>query len=267
MVILLDGKKLAEKLTRSLTGKFKGVGKLAAVLVGENSASVLYLRKKGELAEKLGVKFELVKLPKNSSTKKVVEEIQRLNSDKGVAGIIVQLPLPKQIDVDVVVNAALPNKDVDGLTDANILSGNVLPATATGILRLLTEYKIDLRNKKIGLVGFTRLLNLPLSLHFARLGNSVVVLQEGTKNFGELKMVDVIITAVGKPGLISGKDIKWGAVVIDAGIVTINGKVRGDCDASVSKMAGWMTPVPGGVGPMTVVSLLVNLKKLAKTRL
>lgn len=263
--VLMNGKKLAEKITRRLAGQFKGVGKLAAVQIGENPASELYLKKKGGLAEKLGVKFELHKLPAKASLKQIVGLVDKLNHDKKAAGIIIQLPLPKHLDTDAVVNLVEPKKDVDGLTDANILSGEVLPATATGILKLLEEYKISIKDKGIVLVGFTRLLNLPLSLYFAKQGNPVVVLQKGSKNFAELKRADIVISATGQPGLISGKDIRGGAVVIDAGISTVGGKVKGDAEPiSVSKKAGFLTPVPGGVGPMTVVSLLVNLKKLSK---
>ena len=262
-MILLEGKKLADKLTRELTGKFIGVGVLAGVLVGENPASILYLKKKKELAETLGVKFVLHKLPSKATLKQVVGLIEKLNCDKKVVGIIIQLPLPKHLDTDTIVNAVEPKKDVDGLTDANILSGEVLPATATGILKLLAEYKISLVNKKIVLVGWTRLLNLPLSLYFARKGNQVVVIQEGTKNFGEIKTADIIITAVGKANLIKGKDIKAGVIVVDAGITNIRGRLAGDCEfGSVSKKASFLTPVPGGVGPMTVVSLLINLKTI-----
>ena len=263
-MILLEGKKLADKITRSLAGKFGGVGILAAVLVGENPASVLYLKKKRELAEKLGVKFVLHKLSAKAAAKQVISLIEKLNCDKKVAGIIVQLPLPRTLDTERIVNAVAPKKDVDGLTDANIILGEVLPATATGILRMLAEYKIPLANKKIVLVGWTRLLNLPLSLYFARKGNQVVIVQEGTKNFNELKQADIIITAVGKKNLIRGKDIKTGAVVVDAGVSKAGSRITGDCDfVSVSKKAGFLTPVPGGVGPMTVVSLLINLKMLS----
>lgn len=265
LMILLEGKKLADKLTRNLTGKFKGVGILAAVLVGENPASILYLKRKRELAEKLGVRFILHKLPAKATTKSVVSLIEKLNCDKKVAGIIVQLPVPKYLDTEKIVNAVAPKKDIDGLTDTNIISGDVLPATATGILRMFAEYKISFANKKIVLVGWTRLLNLPLSLYFARKGSQVVIVQEGTKNFGELKQADIIITAVGKANLIKGRDIKAGAVVVDAGISKSGGKLVGDCDfASVGRKAGFLTPVPGGVGPMTVVSLLMNLKMLSK---
>jgi len=252
-------------MARRSAGKFKNVGKLVAVLVGDNPASVLYLKKKKELAEKLGVKFELVKLPASSSTKVVIAKIHQLNDDKRIAGIIVQLPLPKGLDTDVIVNAVVPEKDVDGLTDENILSGKVLPATAAGILALLKEYKIDWRDKRIGLVGFTRLLNLPLSLHFVRAGNPVVVLQKGAKNWAELKQADIVITAVGRAGLIKGSQIKTGAVVVDAGVSQVKGKLKGDCDfVTVAKKADYITPVPGGVGPMTVISLLGNLLNLAK---
>lgn len=265
MVILLDGKKLAEKVTHNLMGKFKGVGVLAAVQVGDNPASELYLKKKGDLAKKLGVKFDWHKLSGRSTTAQVVNLIRKLNCDQKVAGIIVQLPLPKQCNTDTVVNAVEPSKDVDGLTDVNILSGEVLPATAAGILKLLANYKISLLGKRVVLVGFTRLLNLPMSLYFSRMGNSVTVLQEGTKDFGALKQADLIISAVGKANLIKGKDIQAGAVVVDAGISVVKGKTVGDCETkTVSSKAGYLTPVPGGVGPMTVVSLLSNLLELSK---
>lgn len=265
MVVILDGKKVAEKITRQLSGKFKNVGRLVGILVGDNPASKLYLKKKGELAEKLGVKFELKQLPAKATTNQVVAVIEKLNQDTKVSGMIVQLPLPAQVDTDVVVNAVTPTKDADGLTDANINSGKVLPATAVGILRLLQEYKIGLKNKQVVLVGFTRLLNLPLSLDLVRMGSRVVVLQLGTKDFSELKSADIIITAAGKAGLIHGKDIKVGAVVVDAGIQMVKGKPVGDCESrTVGQRAGYLTPVPGGVGPMTVVSLLANLLVLSK---
>ncbi len=256
---LLDGKKLAAKLQQDLKRK-KSPGSLEAILIGDNPASIMYLRKKAEMAKDLGVLFHLHKFSSQSPMKKITDEIKRLNTDKKVAGIIVQLPLPNRFSTEEIVNMVVVHKDVDGLTDENIVTSKILPATAAGILKLLKHYRINMQRKKIVLVGFTRLLNIPLSIYFARQGNEVVVIQEGTKNMSELKTADIIITAVGKPKLIVGKHIKKGAVVIDAGISRVDKKVVGDVDfGSVSKKAAYFTPVPGGVGPMTVVSLFANL--------
>lgn len=266
---LLDGKKLAAKLQQGLKRK-TAPGSLEAILIGDNPASVMYLRKKAEIAKDLGVLFHLHKFSKQSPAKKITDKIEQLNADKKVAGIIVQLPLPNKFNTEEIVNMVAVHKDVDGLTDKNIATSEILPATATGILKLLKHYRINTQGGKIVLVGFTRLLNIPLSIYFARQGNKVVVIQEGTKNMSELKTADIIITAVGKPKLIAGKHIKKSAVVIDAGISRIGKRVVGDVDSgSVSKKAAYLTPVPGGVGPMTVVSLFTNLfesKKRASSK-
>ncbi len=263
-MILLDGKKLAAKLQQEL-GRKKASGSLEAILVGDNPASIMYLKKKSEMAKSLSVSFHLHKFPSRAKEAGVIEKIEKLNADKKVAGIIVQLPLPKKFDTEKIVNVVVPNKDVDGLTDENIATSNILPATAAGILKLLGHYRINTKRKKIVLVGFTRLLNIPLSVYFTRQGSEAVVIQEGTKNINELKDADIIITAVGKPKLITGRHIKKGAVVVDAGISRIGKKVMGDVDTpSVSRRAGYLTPVPGGVGPMTVVSLFANLFEVKK---
>lgn len=264
MAKLLDGKKLAAKLQQSLQRK-KASGSLEAILVGDNPASIMYLKKKAEMAKSLGVSFHLHKFPSRASERSVIKKIKKLNAEREVAGIIVQLPLPKNFDTEKIVNAVVPGKDIDGLSDENIATSNILPATAAGILKLLGHYRIGTKRKKIVLVGFTRLLNIPLSVYFARQGSEVIVIQEGTKNIGELKNASIIITAVGKPKLITGRHIKKGAVVIDAGISRIGKKVVGDVDASsVSLKVSYLTPVPGGVGPMTVVSLFANLYEVKK---
>jgi len=263
---LLNGKKIAARLQTALGRKLSGKT-LAAILVGNNPASVLYLTKKADMAKKLGAKFRLYKFKSSASSTTVIKKINALNLDTEVSGIIVQLPLPAQFNLLKVINSVVPHKDVDGLTDINIATSKILPATATGILELLQHYKINTQAKTIALIGFTRLLNVPLSIYFARRNNQVVVLQEDTCDMNELKTADIVITATGQPDLIVGRHIKKGAVVIDAGISRVGNKVKGDVDAhSVGKQAGYLTPVPGGVGPMTVVSLFANLLKLQKTR-
>jgi len=263
----MDGKRVASAWTKRLQGKFKRVGKLVAILVGDNPASLVYLEKKALMAKELGVRFELCQFKASVNQSIVEKKIALLNNDRQVAGIIVQLPLPTNWNTARVINAIIPSKDVDGLTDTNISNGQVLPATAVGILKLLEEYKIKLQGKNIVLVGFTRLLNIPLSIYLASLKNNVTVLQEGTRNKSVLCEADMIITATGKPKLITGKNVKQGVVIIDAGVSRVNKKLVGDADfASVSKKARLITPVPGGVGPMTVVALFANLYQAVGSR-
>ncbi|MFH0905375.1 MAG: bifunctional 5,10-methylenetetrahydrofolate dehydrogenase/5,10-methenyltetrahydrofolate cyclohydrolase [bacterium] len=263
---ILDGKKLASQIQQRLKQTRKLRVSLDAILVGNNPASLLYLKKKSEMAAQLGIEFHQHRLPATASEARVVSKIVSLNRGLRVGGVIVQLPLPAKFNVGRVINAIDPKKDVDGMTDANIAIGQILPATGVGILQLLDAYKIKYRHRQIALLGFTRLLNVPLSVYFARLGNQVMVLQKGTRDMNELKQADIIISATGQPGLIKGRYIKPGAVVIDAGISQVKGKVAGDVDAkSVARKAAWLSPVPGGVGPMTVVSLFLNLLDAQKT--
>jgi len=264
---LLDGKRVAAKLKKNLIRKFGcGVNGLAAILVGRNPASILYLKKKAAMAKELGVEFSVHQFGADASETAIIRRIQSLNNDRKVGGIIVQLPLPKKFNSVRIVNSIAPAKDVDGMTDSNIANGVVLPATAAGILELLAEYEIATKHKKIVLLGFSRLLNVPLSIYFGRRGNSVVVLQKDTQDMNQLKQADIVISATGTPRLIKGNLIKEGAVVIDAGIARVRGKIVGDADIkSVSRKAGYLSPVPGGVGPMTVISLFANLLSLKKS--
>ena len=263
---LLDGKKVAARGQRRLAGQIPS-GKLAAILVGDNPASVMYLKKKQAMAEAVGVEFALYRFAANATQATIIKTIRRLNADATVDGMMVQLPLPAKLNVAQVVNAIDPAKDVDGLTDANIATGAVLPATARGILELWRAYRISPQGKQVALVGFTRLLNVPLSAELARMGAAVVILQKGTRDKALLKTADIIITAAGVPKLITARDIKAGAVVVDAGIARVGKKIVGDVlEKTVSQQASWITPVPGGVGPMTVVALFANLQRLIKVR-
>jgi len=263
---ILDGKKVAAKLKKNLTRKFnRKTGGLAAVLVGRDPASILYLTKKAVMAKKLGVKFNIHKLKTSVSEMAVIKKIQSLNNNRDVGGIIVQLPLPQKFNLTRIVNSIDVKKDVDGMTDGNIATGMVLPATAVGILKLLADYKIKVRGKNVVLLGFTRLLNVPLSIYLVRQGNSVIILQKGTKDMDRIRQADIIVSATGVPNLIKGSLIKRNAVVVDAGISQVQGRVAGDVDTkSVSQRAKYLSPVPGGVGPMTVVSLFSNLLDIQK---
>lgn len=264
---ILDGKKVAAKWKKDLARSSHGkVGSLSAILVGGNPASVLYLKKKAKMANELGIKFDIYKFKTNVNETKVIKKIQSLNENDRVGGIIIQLPLPSHFDSAKVINSIHDSKDVDGMTDKNIASGNVLPATAAGILRMLDEYKIKVQNKNIVLLGFTRLLNVPLSVYWASRGNRVTVLQDKTKDMKILKQADVIVSATGVPSLITGTLIKKDAIVIDAGIAQVRGRVAGDVDLqTVAKKAKYVSLVPGGVGPITVVSLFANLLGIYKS--
>ncbi|MDD5606132.1 MAG: bifunctional 5,10-methylenetetrahydrofolate dehydrogenase/5,10-methenyltetrahydrofolate cyclohydrolase [Patescibacteria group bacterium] len=259
---LLDGKKIAADWQKALNKKVAGKC-LAAVMVGDNPASVLYLKKKADMAKKLGVTFTLHSLPANTTTEKVVALVRKLNTSQRVNGIIVQLPLPSKMNEAKILEAIAPSKDVDGLTDASLTEDGVLPATAAGIVRLLESYWIPLTCQSVALIGFTRLLNVALAVYLSSRGNEVVVVQKGTQDMAELKRADIIITAAGRPGLVLGKHVGRGAVVVDAGITRRGKTVVGDVDfESVKKQAAYITPVPGGVGPMTVMALFANLAEL-----
>jgi methylenetetrahydrofolate dehydrogenase (NADP+)/methenyltetrahydrofolate cyclohydrolase len=264
---ILDGQKLAKQWEkRLLLSRPKQIGDLAGVLIGRDPASVLYLRLKAKLANRLGIGFRLCELPASSSKKTVADLIEKLNRDEKVGGIIVQLPLPAKFSTDEVVNLVSPQKDVDGLSDSVIAKGDILPATAAGIVEMLRAYKIIVAGKNIVMVGFTRLLNVPLAIYLARMGGYVTVLQEDTKDFKQLCEADIIITAVGRRNLIKASDVKPGAVVIDAGIIKEDGKLYGDVDFSgVAAKVSAITPVPGGVGPMTLTGLVANLIALTKS--
>ncbi len=265
MVKILDGQKLAEKWSEEIKKDKTQPDTLAGVLIGTDPASVLYLKLKEKTCKNFGIKFELHKLPSTTSQQKIVDLIEKLNKDKKVDGILVQLPLPNKFNADEIVNLVNENKDVDGLSDFHIQSREVLPATAAGIVKMLQEYKISARDKKVVMIGFTRLLNIPLSLYLNDAGAEVVVLQEGTKKWDELKSADIIISAAGKAKIIKNKDVREGAIIIDAGITKIKNKIYGDADYdNLLKKVSAITPVPGGVGPLTLIALMSNLKTLKK---
>lgn len=259
---ILDGKRVSTLWSKGLKTKLRG-RRLDGVMIGADKASALYLQKKGEMARELGVEFVLHHLPATTTTRQAVAVVEKLNANAKTTGIIVQLPLPSTIDEAAVVEAIAPYKDVDGLTTASLVEGKILPATARGVVKLLAHYKIPMVCQSVALVGFSRLLNVALSVYFSKLGNEIVILQKGTRDMHELKKADIIITATGVAKLIGVKEIASGAVVIDAGISRVGSLVTGDVDAqTLMGREGFITPVPGGVGPMTVVALFANLTEL-----
>lgn len=291
-MIILDGKKTSQEIRNEIAQEVKSItskgGKqphLAAVLVGNNGASITYVNAKIRDCEEVGFKSSLVKLSETISEKELLQEVAKLNADKDVDGFIVQLPLPKHISEQKVIMAIHPEKDVDGFHPENLgkMALNLpsyLPATPMGILDLLDRYNVETGGKHCVVVGRSHIVGLPASILMARNsypGNATVTLTHSrTTNLSELlKNADIIIAALGKPNFITADMVKEGVVVIDVGTTRVVDKTKksghrlvGDVDfANVSKKAGFITPVPGGVGPMTRVSLLKNTLMAVRKKL
>ena len=259
---ILDGRALRDQILKKLTAKVKKLKvkpKLAIILIGENPASGAYVAQKEKAARKIGVYFELLKRPASISQSELEKLIEKLNRDKSVTGIVAQKPLPARIDSDEIDLLVAPEKDVDGLNPISTF----IPATTRGIVELLAAYKIKVEGKKVVVVGRSKLVGLPTALEFLNQGATVTICHSKTADLAaETKQADILVVAVGKPKLIKKAMVKAGAVVIDVGINrdSETHKLVGDVDfENVSKVASFITPVPGGVGPMTVAGLLSNL--------
>lgn len=275
MAIILDGKMLRDKIFESLKAKLDKMQQkptLAVILVGENPASQIYVRNKKKTAEKLGINSLSIEYPSDISEEELLNKIKELNSDEKVTAILVQLPLPAHINKNRIIDAILPQKDVDGLTPYNLgklFSGEepyVYPCTPKGILLLLDEYNIKLEGKNIVVVGRSNLVGKPVAQMLLKRNATVTMCHSHTKNLPEItKTADIIVSAVGKK-VIGEKMLKSDCVVIDVGIFRDeNGKISGDVDfENVSKTAAYISPVPGGVGPMTIASLMLNTVELAR---
>lgn len=286
---IIDGKKISEEIQNEIAqevAKLKSAGKkiphLAAVLVGNDGASETYVGGKVKACEKVGFKSTLVRLPDATSEKELLQKISELNNDKDVDGFIVQLPLPKNISERKVIEAIAPEKDVDGFHPANVgrmaLSlPTYLPATPYGILQLIERYKIETAGKHCVVIGRSHIVGSPMSILMARNtypGNcTVTVTHSKTKNLKEICLsADIIIAALGKAEFLTADYVKQGAVVIDVGITRVKSdktktgwKLLGDVKYDeVAPKCSYITPVPGGVGPMTITSLLMNTLKANK---
>jgi len=273
MAKILDGKKLREKLLAELKQKVEAFEKkptLVVILAGDNPASKIYVNNKKKTAENLGINSVVINYPSNVSEGELLDKIEELNNDSSVSAILVQLPLPVHISKDNVINAIAPEKDVDGFTPYNfgkLFSGEqpiVYPCTPKGILLLLDEYGIELDGKHAVVIGRSNIVGRPMSQLLLNRNATVTVCHSHTKNLESItKTADIIISAVGK-NIIEGKIIKSGCVIVDVGIFKDeNGKTRGDVDfESASKVASYISPVPGGVGPMTITSLMLNTVEL-----
>ena len=265
---LIDGKKIAEAVlekVKSRTAMLKVKPCLAIIVVGEDAASLLYTKKKHEACHKAGIISRNIKLPETTTNKELEAEIKKLNLDKEVDGILVQLPLPKHIDTDNVLQFISPKKDVDGLHPTNLgkmamSTGEVLPCTPKGVIYLLKQIKVPLEGKHAVVLGRSRMVGKPLALLLLDENCTVTICHSKTENLQAITSeADILCSAVGKPKIITADMVKQGAVVVDIGTNHVDGKLVGDVDFEpVAKKASFITPVPGGVGPMTIAMLLEN---------
>ncbi len=273
MAIILDGKKLRDKIFEELKTKINKMPQkpsLAVILAGNDPSSRIYVNNKKKTAEKLGINSIVIEYPSDVSQNELLKKIEELNNDENITAILVQLPLPEHIDKNTVIDAISPQKDVDGLTSYNsgkLFAGEkpyVYPCTPKGILLLLDEYNIEIEGKHAVVIGRSNLVGKPVSQMLLNRNATVTICHSKTKNLSDItKTADILISAVGK-NVVGEKFIKNNCVVVDVGIFRDeNGKLRGDVEFNeVSKSASYISPVPGGVGPMTIASLMLNTAEL-----
>ena len=275
MAQILDGKALSNKIIENIRGKTLLLDKkpgLGVILVGENPASKVYVKNKEKQALNAGFNSVVYKLPENTSKDDLLKLIDELNNDEGTNGILLQLPLPKHLNPYDFLDKINPKKDVDGFHPVN--AGKLMlnekpyavPCTPKGIITLLDEYNIKLEGANAVIIGRSNIVGKPLSMLLLNRNATVTVVHSKTKNLSEItKNADILISATGRADMVTGNMVKKGAVVIDVGIIRDeNGKLRGDVDLdSVKEIAGFITPVPGGVGPMTIAALIQNTYELS----
>jgi len=271
-MIILDGKKSARRILRRLKAKIKRRRlklKMAVIQVGGNAVSDVYLTQKQKACSSAGLCFELFRFSGKISEEELAKEIKRLNADPAVSGIVVQLPLPKHIKTPAILNLIALKKDADCLSEAALgkfYNNNalILPPVVSAVASYFNEYKIKIKAKNAAIVGAGRLVGKPLAVWLVNQKATVSIVNEFTPDISVFtKKADILISGVGKPNLITGKMIKKGAIVIDAGSSAEHGRPAGDVNfKSVSKRASYLTPVPGGIGPLAVACLLENLVKL-----
>ena len=277
MAKLLMGKEVSARIKAELKTEVENLKKeginpgLAVIIVGEDPASQVYVRNKERACEECGIYSEKYALPAETTQEELLKLIDELNNKSSISGILVQLPVPKHIDEKTIINAIAPNKDVDAFHPVNvgkIMVGNYdfVPCTPAGVMELIKESGIDVSGKECVIVGRSNIVGKPQAMLLLHQNGTVTICHSKTKNLAEkTKNADILIAAVGIPNFIKGDIIKEGAVVIDVGINRLeNKKLCGDVEfESAEKVAGAITPVPGGVGPMTIAMLMKNTVKAA----
>ena len=281
-MIKIDGKAFSQTVLEKIREEHSQLkekdGKpagLAVVIVGNNPASQVYVKNKIRACENVGFYSENIELDENISEKELLQEIDKLNKNERINGILVQLPLPAHINELKIIDSISPEKDVDGFHVSNIgkmVIGDetgFLSCTPYGIMQLLQEYKIEISGKDAVIIGRSNIVGKPMALMLIQKGATVQVCNSNTKDLRKkLSKADIIIVAAGVPKLLKKEDVKEGAVVIDVGINRVDGKICGDVDyEEVAEKTSYITPVPGGVGPMTIASLIKNTFKSYKNSL
>lgn len=285
---LIDGRKVASEIKKEIADRVaelkrnnKKLPHLAIILVGDDGGSTTYVDGKVKACKEVGFHYSLLRFADTISEERLLKHVDQINNDEDIDGFIVQLPLPPRISVERVTEKVLPEKDVDGFTNENfgsITSANphIFPATPFGVMELLRRYNVDTNGKHCVVVGASRLVGAPLSMMLAEQGRATVTIcHKYTKDLAShTRQADILLVAVGKPGLITGDMVKEGVVVIDIGTTRVEDttkergfSLKGDVDFdSVAPKCSLISPVPGGVGPMTIVSLLLNTLKACEQR-
>ena len=280
MAIIIDGKELAKKTRQNLkiecdALKSKGITpKLAVIMGGDNPASKVYVRSKSKACQEVGVEYEEYLLDSNITQKELIDLIKKLNNDKNINGILLQSPIPKHLDINEAFRTIDYHKDVDGFHPMNVGKltlgqDTFVSCTPYGVMRMFEEYNIDLCGKNVVILGRSNIVGKPLTQCCLNKSATITVCHSKTQNTKKItKEADIVISAIGKPKFITEDMIKEGAIVIDVGINRDeNGKIVGDVDfENVKQKASYITPVPGGVGPMTVAMLINNVIKAAKNQ-
>ncbi|NMB48672.1 bifunctional 5,10-methylenetetrahydrofolate dehydrogenase/5,10-methenyltetrahydrofolate cyclohydrolase [Candidatus Kuenenbacteria bacterium] len=276
MVKIINGQKIADQLTARLKNQISKLPRnkkpsLAVILIGQNPASHLYVSLKEKRAKSVGIKFQKYLFPTSVSQAKILSLIQKLNQNKTICAILVQLPLPSKFNTPKIITAIDPRKDADGIHPDNLhlladkKSPAVLPATAGAVAAILDSLKINLKNKSAAVIGKSQIAGLPIYYYLKNKCREINIYDRSTKNLAtRTKKADLLIVAIGQPKFITAKYIHPGSVVIDIGINKLQGKTVGDVDfEKVKNLCSAITPVPGGVGPITVAILLQNTLKLS----
>lgn len=272
--MILDGKNIKNIILDELKEEVSNLEvkpKLVVIQVGNNEASNVYIKQKKNMCDSVGYDYEHIKLDENTNMDSLLELIDKLNKDNSVNGILVQLPLPNGMDTNVIVNSISPLKDVDGLTDLNngmLFHGKdtLYSCTPYGVMELLDRYNISLSGKNVVIVGRSNLVGKPMNMMMLERDATVTVCHSKTKNLSEFtKNADILVVAVGRPNFVTSDMVSDNTVVIDVGISRTESGLCGDVDfESVKDRASYITPVPGGVGPMTVAMLAKNVLKAYK---
>ena len=277
---ILDGKIMSAEIKAQIAEKVKVLKEkgvtpgLAVILVGNDPASEIYVRNKQIGCDDTGMNGQTVKMPETTTQEELEQEIDRLNRDETVHGILVQLPLPKHLDEQAALAKILPEKDVDGfhlINAGHMMTGTegVVACTPKGAMYMIKSTGENLTGKEAVVIGRSNIVGKPMAMLLLRENCTVTICHSRTRNLKEhTRRADILVAAVGKAGFVTADMVKPGAIVIDVGINRVDGKVRGDVDfEAVSEIAGWITPVPGGVGKMTIAMLLSNTAEAAERTL